>query len=94
MEKYGNQRASAADRAFYLQSFDGGPYTVDRLGRGEVRIRNLSVSFIGGIQPARLAELHGLTSDGLLQRFIPVLVGPAKFPRDVPGNDVSYGTTA
>ena len=44
-------------------------WTVSR--RGEIRVENLSVSIMGGIQPDRLAELHGLTSDGLLQRFLP-----------------------
>ena len=33
---------------------------------------NLSVSVLGGIQAERLKELGGLTSDGLLQRFLPV----------------------
>jgi hypothetical protein len=84
MEKYGGSKGSAADRAFWLQAFDGGPYTIDRVARGEFRVANLSVSLIGGIQPARLAELHGLTSDGLLQRFIPVMMGPSEFPRDIP----------
>lgn len=83
MEKYAG-RGSAADRAFWLQAFDGGPYTIDRVSRGEIRVRNLSISLIGGIQPARLAELRGLTSDGLLQRFIPVMLGPSQFPRNEP----------
>ena len=43
-----------------------------RISRGETYIGNLSVSLMGGIQPARLGELRGLTSDGLLQRFVPV----------------------
>src|SRR5262249_12312836 len=34
-------------------------------------------------QPTRLAELIGLTSDGLLQRFLPVLMGGASLPRDL-----------
>lgn len=58
--------------------------TIDRIKRGEQRIGNLSVSLIGGIQPEKLKELHGLTSDGLLQRFIPVMVGKAAFPVDEP----------
>ena len=38
-----------------------------------------------------MAELDGLTSDGLLQRFIPVMMGPAKLAKDVPCNDEAYG---
>jgi hypothetical protein len=91
MEKYGGtSRGAGADRGFWLQAFDGGPYTVDRIGRGEIYIRNLSVSLLGGIQPKKLAELHGLTSDGLLQRFIPVMVGPPRLPKDRAFDDESY----
>ena len=83
MEKYASGgRGSAADRAFWLQSYDGGPYSVDRVTRPDLQITNLSASIIGGIQPARLAELQGLASDGLLQRFLPVLISTAAFPTD------------
>jgi hypothetical protein len=82
MEKYGGSRGGAADRAFWLKAFDGGPYTYDRITRGEIYIGNLSVSMIGGIQPARLAELRGLTSDGLLQRFLPVMMRASTRPQD------------
>src|SRR5262249_3999118 len=44
---------------------------------------NLSLSVLGGIQPERLAELTGLTSDGLLQRFLPVMMRAATLPRDI-----------
>jgi hypothetical protein len=91
MEKYsGTSRGAGADRAFWLQAFDGGLYIVDRIKRGETHIGNLSVSLVGGIQPARLAELHGLTSDGLLQRFIPVMMGPSKLAEDRHCDDAAY----
>jgi hypothetical protein len=83
MEKYASGRGATADRAFWLKSYDGGPFTVDRVSRADIRIKNLSVSIIGGIQPARLAELQGLTSDGLLQRFLPVMVNGSSFPIDL-----------
>ncbi len=85
MEKYGGKGGGGSDRAFWLQAYDGGPYTVDRISRGELHIENLSVSILGGIQPERLAEMHGLTSDGLLQRFLPVMMGPSTLPIDEPG---------
>jgi Protein of unknown function (DUF3987) len=84
MEKYSAGRGSAADRAFWLNAYDGGPYSVDRVTRSDLLIGNLSVSMLGGIQPARLAELRGLTSDGLLQRFLPVLISTSAFPIDQP----------
>jgi hypothetical protein len=88
MEKYGGtSRGASADRGFWLQAFDGGPHTVDRIGRGETYIGNLSVSLIGGIQPAKLAELRGLTSDGLLQRFIPVMMRASNLAQDCASGD-------
>ena len=92
MEKYSaTTKAAGADRAFWLQAFDGGPYMVDRIKRGETYIPNLSVSLIGGIQPARLAEFHGLTSDGLLQRFIPIMMRPSTLGQDRACDDGAYG---
>jgi hypothetical protein len=89
MEKYSGGKASMADRAFWLQAFDGGPYMIDRVQRGEIRVGNLSVSLLGGIQPKRLQELHGLTSDGLAQRFLPCIVTPSAFRQDIPVKDVA-----
>lgn len=84
MERYGGgAHGGSSDRGFWLKAYDGGPYGVDRIGRGEIHIPNLSSSLLGGIQPARIAELHGLTSDGLLQRFTPTMVRRATVPRDI-----------
>src|SRR5215467_5882461 len=80
-----------ADRGFWLQAYDGGPHNVDRIKRGSIHIKNLSVSLLGCIQPDRLAEMQGLTSDGLLQRFVPVMWGPATFTQDRPCDDEAYG---
>jgi hypothetical protein len=91
MEKYGGGRRGANnDRAFWLKAHDGGTFVVDRIGRGELFIENMSVSLIGGIQPAKLAELQGLTSDGLLQRFIPTILAPATLPKDKPINTDAF----
>jgi len=87
MERYNTGRG---DRGFWLVAYDGGPHNVDRIKRGEMFIKNLSVSLLGGIQPARLAEIQGLTSDGLLQRFLPVMMASGSFAQDVPSNDEKY----
>jgi hypothetical protein len=92
MDKYNKATRSTSDRAFWLQSWNGGPYHVDRIGRGENFIENLSVSILGGIQPDRLAELTGLTTDGLLQRFLPVMQAEASFTIDEPANVNPYGS--
>ena len=44
----------------------------------EMRVENMALSILGGIQPDRLVKLGDLTSDGLLQRFLTVLMKPAK----------------
>ncbi len=59
MDKYTHGRGSALDRAFYLKGWDGGPFTVDRQGRGFVDIENLHIVLCGGIQPDRLRTLGG-----------------------------------
>jgi hypothetical protein len=89
MERYAGRGGGASDRAFWLQAYDGGRYTIDRIGRGEKHIANLSVSLVGGIQPERLAEMHDLTTDGLLQRFIPVVLRAARFPVDAPSGETA-----
>lgn len=82
MEKYGGKGAGA-DRAFWLTAFNGGPTTIDRLGRGETFVNNLAVAFVGGVQPDRLAEMGNLASDGLLQRFLPVMMQGAVYSQEV-----------
>jgi Protein of unknown function (DUF3987) len=44
----------------------------------EIRVDNLALSLLGGIQPDRLSAMRDLTSDGLLQRMLPVLMQPAE----------------
>ncbi len=64
------QEEHAADRAFYLEAFNGdGRYTYDRIGRGTVPIENCILSIIGGIQPAKIAPIVRGVDDGLIQRF-------------------------
>lgn len=67
---------NANERAFYLESWDGGqPYIYDRIGRGTTRIPNATMSVIGGIQPGPLADYltaanaNSVGADGLMQRF-------------------------
>ena len=95
MEKYsGGGRGSSKDRAFWLQSFNGGQYTVNRVGRGASVIPNLSVSLIGGIQPEPIRAIaKDMQDDGLLQRLFPIVLRAGKLGKDVPMPDVvgTYG---
>ena len=84
MDGFDRYTSGASSRAFFLQCWSGGPHNKDRVGKGvkdedaEIFIENLALCILGGIQPDRLAEIGGLTEDGLLQRFIPVLMSAAK----------------
>lgn len=88
MEKYdgGGKKGGAADRGFWATVFNGGPYTVNRVSKGRQYIQNLCLAFIGAVQPDRLSELVSLTSDGLLQRFIPVMMQESFWPGQVPSD--------
>ncbi len=72
-----------SDRAFYLECWDGaGESKVDRIGRGSIPVKNLTLSIFGTIQPAMLkpflrGSIDGDTDDGLIQRF-QLLVYPNK----------------
>jgi putative DNA primase/helicase len=66
---------NAEARAFYLQAWSGGSATVDRIGRGTVRVPDASLSMIGGIQPGPLCSIlnkarQGAGDDGMLERFL------------------------
>jgi Bifunctional DNA primase/polymerase, N-terminal. len=64
------------DRGFYLEAWNGqGSFTYDRIVRGTLHIKTVTLSVLGGIQPGPLAAylratlLGGQGDDGLLQRF-------------------------
>ena len=83
MDKYSGARGAQADRAFWLQSYNGGPYSVDRIIRGSTYIPHLSVSILGFIQPEPIRKLaDGGEDDGLLQRFITIVLRPAMLGGD------------
>ena len=91
MDKYTGARGAQKDRAFWLQSYNGGSYTVSRIMRGNLFIPNLSVSILGGVQPDPIRKLaDGGEDDGLLQRFIPIVLRPTVGGRDeAPGQAVA-----
>lgn len=73
------------DRAFYLEGWNGtGSFSVDRITRGEIRIKNFCLSVFGGIQPDLLERylsgvVNSMDNDGRIQRF-QVLVYPDPVP--------------
>lgn len=85
MDKYGSARGAAKDRGFWLQSFNGGSYVVNRVGRGASMIDNLSVSMLGGIQPGPIRKVVAESADdGLIQRLFPIVLSRSEVGRDVP----------
>ncbi|MBK7000943.1 MAG: DUF3987 domain-containing protein [Rhodoferax sp.] len=64
------------DRAFYLEGWNGtGSFNIDRIGRGELFIKNVCLSVFGGIQPELLERylsgiITGMDNDGWFQRFM------------------------
>ena len=65
-------RDGGKDRGVYLQAFDGGPVTINRVIKGTMVVDQLSVGILTGVQPEVLAaklNKHSVASDGLYQRF-------------------------
>ncbi len=89
MEKYGSAKGAAADRAFWLRAYNGGEFSLNRVGRGDALIENLSISLLGGIQPGPLRKIATeAVDDGLIQRMIPIMLHPCGTGMDRPIPDV------
>jgi hypothetical protein len=65
-----NQDKGITERSFYLESYEGAPYTVLRIGRDSIHINVNGLTVYGCIQPDRLKQFTDLEDDGLLPRFI------------------------
>ncbi|WP_197090885.1 bifunctional DNA primase/polymerase [Bradyrhizobium sp. LTSP849] len=63
------------DRAFWLQAKEGGDFTVNRKLSERICVENCAISVLGGIQPDKIKSLKlGMSDDGLLQRFMPIII--------------------
>jgi hypothetical protein len=90
MDKYSGSRGAAKDRGFWLESWNGRSYAVNRVGRGAGIIPNLSVSMMGGIQPEVIRKIAAEAyDDGFLQRMILIMLRPAVMGKDVPAPPVA-----
>ncbi|MGR9539369.1 YfjI family protein [Rhizobium leguminosarum] len=77
-----NRYSGGSDRPFWLESYGGRSYTVERMGRDSVYIGHLTVGVLGGIQPDKLRPLlTGNDDDGLLARLMPIWPNPAPVKR-------------
>lgn len=68
-------KKSGDDRSSWVVSYESEYYHYDRVTAGSIHCENLAVSIYGNIQPAvyRL-NAQNLSTDGLLQRFIPGVI--------------------
>jgi hypothetical protein len=88
MDAY-RSNGSSKDRSFYLQSYNGAPFTVDRV-KGAIFVPHLSLSIIGGIQPGPMREIAAkLGEDGLLQRFMVLPTRAAEPGVDAPADPIA-----
>lgn len=77
----GLERYSAGvDRAFYLEGWNGGTFSLDRVKAGTITIPDHCFSIAGGIQPDRLRSLltHSGDDDGFMARLL--VFWPASLP--------------
>jgi hypothetical protein len=86
-DRYGGH---GADRAYYIEAWNGGAYVADRVKhRGRpVRIERTSLAILGGMQPDRLRAVLAGPDDGLTARIVYVWpeLGPiAPLTGDDPG---------
>lgn len=70
-DRYRNGGRGGSDRGAYLRLYNGGRYTIDRIGRGSFAILNWSASMLGGVQPGPIQRIaREADDDGLLARLL------------------------
>lgn len=66
---------SGEDRSAWVVAYEADRYEIERVGKGRKTADNLAVSIYGNVQPRVLAtHFNDLAKDGLLQRFLPVVL--------------------
>lgn len=78
-------RNSGENRSTWVMAYESERYELERVGSGRKTVENLAVSIYGNIQP-RVLETHfdALATDGMLQRFLPVVLRTDKDRRGKP----------
>lgn len=69
--------AAKAEGAFYLMAYNSGSFDGHRAG-WDFYIERLQIGVLGGVQPDVIRDqMKDRTEDGLTQRMIPIVLGPA-----------------
>ncbi|GAA6147773.1 hypothetical protein NBRC116586_08350 [Pseudooceanicola nitratireducens] len=77
---------SGGDRQFWIETYGGRSYSVERMGRSPIDIARLSASVIGNIQPDRLrTQFLNSQDDGFVARVLPIW--PERAPLTRPSAD-------
>ncbi len=72
-----NDTRNSDDRGCWIQGFETGAYSMDRMGVGSIRVENMALSMYGNCQPAVFRQnLQASSTDGIIQRFMPVVLNP------------------
>lgn len=88
MDAYKKASTGGVDRPAWLEAYQGGKRRVDRVTSGDRIVPNWSISLIGGVQPSKMAGIaERMDDDGLLARFMPVVIPPdERFSHDRPSD--------
>jgi Protein of unknown function (DUF3987) len=58
------------DNEFWLEAWNGGQYTVERMGRPPITVDHLLVGIVGGMQPDKVVKSFSGDFDGMYARFL------------------------
>jgi len=61
--------SKGSDREFWLEAWNGNPYTIERMGRDPISLDRLLVTVTGGFQPDKLARAFEGDNDGMYARI-------------------------
>lgn len=77
LTKLGDTRTTD-DRGCWIQGYETGPYSMDRMGSGTTIVENMALSLYGNCQPEVFRQnVTNTSSDGILQRFMPIVLNPS-----------------
>ena len=79
--------SSGSDREFWLEAWNGGTFTVERMSREPIMVDHLLVGLTGGFQPDKLARSFDGDHDGLYGRVL--FAWPSEPPYRALVNDVT-----